>query len=193
MDHKTHAWAGKVMGTVFGMQMVLFTWTSLNLGPPSTQSTTNATLISLKQWLRRGRKHKKNILPQHDNARPHTSWTTTEATEKLPLTILQHPPNSPDLVPYDFHLFPKMKEDLFGHLYDSSEEVERSIRTWMRQQSVEFFRDIFEILVCCCRKCVCVRVENGGELWRSNMGDKRAHFKNYMCASVSQISLLKQK
>ena len=66
----------------------------------------------------------------------------------------------------------------FGHLCDSSEEVERSVRTWMRQQSVEFFRDIFEILVHCYQKCVCVHRENGGELWRSSTGDKRAHFKN---------------
>ena len=108
-------------------------------------------------------------------------------------TILRHPPNSPDLVPCDFHLFPKMKEDLLGHLCDSSEEVERSVRTWLRQQSVEFFSDIFEILVRCCRKCVRARAENGGELQRSNTGDKRAHFENYMCASVIQISLLKHK
>lgn len=79
----------------------------------------NARIKSLKQWLRRAWKYKKNILPQHD-ARPHTSWTTTEATEKLPLTILQHLPKRSYLVPCDLHLFPKMKEDLLGHLCDSS-------------------------------------------------------------------------
>ena len=41
-----------------------------------------ATLKTLKQQLRRLWKHK-NILPQHDNARPHTLQTITEAVEKL--------------------------------------------------------------------------------------------------------------
>jgi hypothetical protein len=63
----------------------------------------------------------------------------------------------------------------------------------MKQQSVAFFPDVFEILVHCCRKCVRVRGENGGELWRSNTGDKRAHIKNYLRVSVIHISLLKQK
>jgi 2-C-methyl-D-erythritol 4-phosphate cytidylyltransferase len=42
-----------------------------------------ATLKSLKQCLRGVQKHKKNILLQHDNARPHI---TMEAIEKLDLT-----------------------------------------------------------------------------------------------------------
>jgi hypothetical protein len=39
LGHKTQAWTGKI-ATVFGMQIALFTWTSLNLGPPSAQITT---------------------------------------------------------------------------------------------------------------------------------------------------------
>ena len=198
------------MATVFGMQMVLFTWTSLNLGPPTINAERyKATLISLKQLLSRAWKHKKNILPQHD-VRPHNSWTSTVATEKLPLTILWHQPNSPGLVPCAVHLFPKMKEDLFGHLCDSSEEVGRSFGTWMGQQSVEFLHGVWDtcplwseecvcVYVCVCvRVCVCVcvcaraRGENGGELWRSNMGGKRAHFKNYLCVSFIHIFLLRK-
>jgi hypothetical protein len=48
--------------------------------------------------------------------------------EKLDLTILPQLPYSPDLA--DFHLFPKMKEGLCGHLYDSDEEMGRTVRTW---------------------------------------------------------------
>jgi histone-lysine N-methyltransferase SETMAR len=55
-----------------------------------------------------------------------------EAIEKLDLTIVPHPPYSPYLAPSDFHLFPKMKEDLC----DSNEDVERIVRTWMKKQSV---------------------------------------------------------
>jgi hypothetical protein len=82
-----------------------------------------------------------------------------EAIEKLDLTIVPHPPYSPDLAPCDFHLFPKMKEDLCGYLCDSDEEVERIVRTWMKKQSVGFFRDSFQKLVHHWKK----GVENGGD------------------------------
>lgn len=66
-----------------------------------------ATLKTLKQSLRRVWKQTKIILLQHDNARPHTLWTTTEAIEKLDLTILPHLPYSSDLAPCNFHNFCK--------------------------------------------------------------------------------------
>ncbi|GFG30270.1 hypothetical protein Cfor_04429 [Coptotermes formosanus] len=47
-----------------------------------------------------------------------------------------------------------MKEELCGHLQDSNEEVERTIRTWMKKQSLEFFHNSFEKLVHCWQKCV---------------------------------------
>jgi hypothetical protein len=40
-----------------------------------------------------------------------------EAIEKVDLTIVSHPPCSPDFEPCDFHFFPpKMKEALHGYL-----------------------------------------------------------------------------
>jgi hypothetical protein len=80
-----------------------------------------------------------------------------KAIEKLDLTIIPHPPYSPDLAPCNLHLFPEMKEDLSAYLYGSSEEVERIVRTCMKQQSVEFFHDGFQKRVCCWKKYV----ENG--------------------------------
>jgi histone-lysine N-methyltransferase SETMAR len=77
-----------------------------------------------------------------------------EANEKLDLTILPHPPYSPDLVPCDFHLFQKMKEDLCGYLYDPDEEVEWTVRTWMKKQSLEFFCEGFQTLFHRWKKCV---------------------------------------
>jgi len=53
---------------------------------------------------------------KHDNARPHISRTTMEATVKLDLAILQHTPHSPDLAMCDLHLLLIVKEDLRGHL-----------------------------------------------------------------------------
>jgi hypothetical protein len=58
------------------------------------------------------------------------------------------------------NIFLQMKEGLYGHLYDWNEEVESTVRTWMKKQSVEFFYDDgFEKLACCLWKCV----ENSGD------------------------------
>lgn len=76
----------------------------------------------------------------------------------LDLTILPHPLYGLDLAPCAFHLFPKMKEDFHGYLYDSNNEVERKVRTWIKKQRVEFFHDGFEKLVHCWHKSE----ENGG-------------------------------
>lgn len=96
---------------------------------------------------------------KHDTARPHISQMTVEAIEKLDLPISPHLPYSPNLGPYNFHLFPKMKEDLHEHLCDSDEEVERTLRTLMKKQDLELFCDDFEKLVCRQWKFV----ENGGD------------------------------
>ena len=50
------------------------------------------------------------ILLLHDNARPHTSATTRGAIQRLEFSVLPQPSYSPDLVPSDFHLFPKLRD-----------------------------------------------------------------------------------
>jgi hypothetical protein len=61
---------------------------------------------------------KLDISQEHDNAGPHTSRTTTEATEKLDLAILPHTPHSQDLAICDLDFLLNMKEDLRGQLGD---------------------------------------------------------------------------
>jgi hypothetical protein len=77
-----------------------------------------------------------------------------EAIETLNLTILAHVPYGADLVPSNFHLFSKTKEDLRGHVCDSIEEVERAVRTWMKKQSMEFLHGSFQKRFLHWRKCV---------------------------------------
>jgi histone-lysine N-methyltransferase SETMAR len=115
-----------------------------------------AALKTLKQQLRRVQNHYKNILLQHDNSRPNTLQTIIEAIEKLDL-ILPYPPHSPDLAPYNFYLFPKIKKDLHGHLYNSNEEVERTVRTLMNKTVFSSFVIGFRNL-----SIIGGSVENGG-------------------------------
>jgi histone-lysine N-methyltransferase SETMAR len=45
------------------------------------------------------------------------------ATTDCDLEILPHPPYSPDLVPFDFYLFPNLKTKLRGRRFGRNEGV----------------------------------------------------------------------
>jgi hypothetical protein len=40
------------------------------------------------------------------------------------MAVIHHPPYSPDLIPCDFFLFPKIKLKLKGHRFDIIEEIQ---------------------------------------------------------------------
>jgi transposase len=54
-----------------------------------------------------------------DNAPAHTALSVKEFLATKQITVLEHPSYSPDLVPIEFFLFPKIKEILIGrHFHD---------------------------------------------------------------------------
>ena len=114
-----------------------------------------STLRALKGRIRRVRQDKvKDIVIQHDNARPHTSRQTQCALQQLELPTIPHPPYSPDLAPSDFFLFPLLKKHLKGNHYETDAEVEADVCTWCRSQTPEFFADGMRKLVQ--RWCLCI-------------------------------------
>jgi transposase len=66
-----------------------------------------------------------NWLLHHDNASAHTSLKTPEFATDNNLTIVPHPPYSPDLAPYDFALFPKLKMKLKGRHFETVSDIQR--------------------------------------------------------------------
>jgi hypothetical protein len=54
-----------------------------------------------------------DVFLQKDNAMPHTSALTTDGIARSGFTVLPQNYN-PDLPPSNFHLFPKLKENLRG-------------------------------------------------------------------------------
>jgi len=151
---KTFPSAGKLMLTVFwdmqGVILIEF------LEPGSTVNSDSyvRTLSSLKARIRRVRPDMKTVHLQHDNARPHTSRQTTAHIQQLGFTVLDHPAYSPDLAPSDYHLFPKLKEDLRGQRYQSNEEVKAVVRRWFREQNEHFFGDGIRKLPVRWEKCI---------------------------------------
>ena len=75
---------------------------------------------------RPGLKKKKIIFPQ-DNTPTHKRLLAMGKLQDLRYNLLSHPPNSPDLTPSDFHLFPNLKKLVSGKCFASNEEVERTV------------------------------------------------------------------
>jgi len=61
-----------------------------------------------------------------DNAPAHASLLNRSYLAKHQTFIVPHPPNSPDLAPADFFLFPKLKPTLKGRRFQITEEIQES-------------------------------------------------------------------
>lgn len=68
----------------------------------------------------------------HDNAPAHTSKETVQFLKKKGLTVLPHPPYSPDLAPCDFFLFPRLKKTLESKRYYSRQSVGSAVFQCLR-------------------------------------------------------------
>ena len=87
----------------------------------SQESFTESVLTQLVDFYqkRRPRTGVGGIKLLHDNAPAHKSTTVQEYLKESGLDVLDHPPYSPDLSPCDFWLFPRLKEMLAGHRFES--------------------------------------------------------------------------
>jgi histone-lysine N-methyltransferase SETMAR len=69
--------------------------------------------------------HNHNWPLHHDNAPTHTFLKTTVFVNNNNMVIIPHPPYSPDLTPYDFALFPKLKMKLKGRRFETVSDIQR--------------------------------------------------------------------
>ena len=76
----------------------------------------------------------------HDNARPHVAKPVKTYLETLQLEVLPHPPYSPDIAPFDFHLFRSMAHGLTDQRFHSYEEAKKWIDSWIASKDMSFFR-----------------------------------------------------
>jgi transposase len=68
----------------------------------------------------------------HDNAPCHTSLLIHQFLSDKRITVRPHPPYSPDLAPYDFWLFPKLKLTMKGKRFASIPETEAATTTSLK-------------------------------------------------------------
>ena len=63
----------------------------------------------------------------HDNAPFHNATIVKQFLAQRKVTVLHHPPYSPDLAPADYFLFPKVKSHLKGRLFDSISDIQEAV------------------------------------------------------------------
>jgi len=84
-------------------------------------------LRRLRENVRRKRPQKwqnQDLIIDHDNAPAHKSFKVSQFLAKNNIAVIPHPPNSPDLAPCNFFLFPKQKLRMKGRRFDTIEEIQ---------------------------------------------------------------------
>jgi len=88
----------------------------------------------------------------HDNATAHTALSEQQFLAKNNMTVIPHPPYSPDLAPCDFFLFPHMKCQMKGKCFADVSEVEKKMLEVLNI-STEEFQKCFQQWEKCWYKC----------------------------------------
>jgi histone-lysine N-methyltransferase SETMAR len=90
----------------------------------------------------------------HDNAPVHTAAISRATIEQAGLTLLEHPPYSPDLAPSDYYLFRHLKKHLRGKLFKDAEDLQRAVDEFFEECTPDFFKNAFLELLQRWQKCV---------------------------------------
>jgi len=95
-------------------------------------------LVQLKDILKEKhcRKVTKGVLFLHDNALAHRALATRRNRPSWASNVLI---THPILALSDYHLFPRLKEQLKGGHFSSDAEVTAAAETWLDQQILNFF------------------------------------------------------
>jgi histone-lysine N-methyltransferase SETMAR len=95
----------------------------------------------------------KNWLLLYDNTPTHHS-ACPRGVAKLHVTVLSHPPYSPDLAPCDFFFFLGLKEKLHDYQFESAEEIVTATRDSVWDLPAKIFQQCFQQLYQCWQACI---------------------------------------
>lgn len=95
-----------------------------------------------------------NFVLQMDNAGPHIAYNTVLKLEEWGVRLLAHPPNSPNLAPCDFALFPKLKEPLRGTKFANLAELQKETLRILRKMPKQVFFQAISDLTIRWQKCL---------------------------------------
>lgn len=146
----------KIMATVFWDRKGIIHIEFLPQGTTINADRYCQTLKNLRRAIQNKRRGMltKGVCLLHDNARPHTANVITALLNSFKWNVLRHPAHSPDLAPSDYHLFLHLKQHLAGKRFETDENVEKEVRTWLRTQAPEFYDKGIKDLVLRLTKCI---------------------------------------
>jgi len=84
-----------------------------------------------------------------------------EVYERLNISLINHPPYSPDLAPCDFALFPRLKGYLRGTHFENEGDLTTAVNAFLASLTLDDFRDIFTKWCERWQKCI----EHNGEFF----------------------------
>jgi len=98
-------------------------------------------LVKLRDAIKDKRRGKlrNGVLLLHDNTPSHSSRVAVASVKQCGFELLSHPSYSPDLAPSDFYLFPKLKENIRGQVFDSDDDIMSVVDTWLHDQDRVFY------------------------------------------------------
>ncbi|UYV64971.1 hypothetical protein LAZ67_3002608 [Cordylochernes scorpioides] len=97
---------------------------------------------------------KDTVKLHHDNATSHTAFIITNFLARSNNPVIPHPPYSPDLAPCDLFLFPRLKREMKGKHWETVENIQHHVTTFLRSIPVEEFQDAFQAWQTRLRKCI---------------------------------------
>jgi hypothetical protein len=83
----------------------------------------------------------RQVILQHDNARPHVAKGTKDVICSLGWEVLPHAAYSPDRAPSDYRLFRSLQHHLADTHFKTVEEVRKRIDEFIASKPPYFFRD----------------------------------------------------
>lgn len=95
----------------------------------------------------------------HDNAPAHKSSIATQFLKHKGVSVLPHPPYSPDLAPCDFFLFPKLKKFLEGRRYHNRNAIGSAIFQYLKTIPKKDYQGAFQNWIKRLKLCIKVNGE----------------------------------
>ena len=81
----------------------------------------------------------------HYNAPAHAALLVRQFLATKQVTILDHPPYSPDLAPCDYFLFPKLKGTIKGTRFEGVEDIKSNVTSFLKRITKEDFAECFQV------------------------------------------------
>ena len=113
-------------------------------------------LETLRERVRRKRPQlwENGFILHQDNAPAHSALSVKQFLAEKRITVLEHPPYSPDLAPCDFFLFPKVKSELKGTRFESVNGVKKKTTELLRQLTENDLQHCFDQWKTRMQRCV---------------------------------------